>query len=633
MKRKNISSYIWGGLMVLFALILFCEEEVGSRFAAVSFVFLAILILPTFKLICKKTNRQFSTGRKIGLGIGTFMIPPVLFSSEEMEMSYISAVFFVIIMFWVIMFATNRNEYNEVEEVKIVKKSDKKDIFHRIYNKMIEKRNAKAIELIRNEHEIRSNLLDLNIMTIHAIAKMLSETRDCKNNSIYQDIPEVNLCDIVLEFCKDSHKLESEYELKNLYTKEYYRKKINKCCPDVAKFIRDKIREALPSNKKGKYIEFFNSYLDIFLGNMESFSSMMFYRTVSTYGEDYTIEKQFGSDSIDYRFKDSFIYLINLLSACTCISKMIFIEKKVKNLKQDNEFYKIVSNMAKEINDIDLIIKKTRPIYDEFYQSQLGYINDELLYGIAIANLSNRIINKPLSKKDENIVNIGEKKYNDFELLDNYIKEWIYELSDKHRNLEINKYIIFKITNSIDLENIELYLNALERMNEYSNLYYSNVEFNNKKSDKERYLEGNFDKEKEELSGKYSLNNITTGTQFELYLVNLFKDLGYKAKHNGKAGDQGADLILKMNDYVYVVQAKYYTGKLGNTPVQEIVGALKYYNANQGVVITNSSFTPGAEELAKANNVILIDGKDLKKLADYVFEDEHDEDILKKFEK
>ena len=92
-------------------------------------------------------------------------------------------------------------------------------------------------------------------------------------------------------------------------------------------------------------------------------------------------------------------------------------------------------------------------------------------------------------------------------------------------------------------------------------------------------------------------------------------------------------MIVKKDDYIYAIQAKYYTGKLSNTPVQEIAGSLKYYNANQGVVVTNSSFTPGAEELAKANNVILVDGRDLKKLIDYVFEDNHEEDILKKFEK
>ena len=230
-------------------------------------------------------------------------------------------------------------------------------------------------------------------------------------------------------------------------------------------------------------------------------------------------------------------------------------------------------------------------------------------------------------------MDIGKEKVNDLSTFDNVMKKWIKDIADKYRTLDVERYIIFKTINTIELKNFDLYFKSLSNVNKYAKVYYFNVEHNNKASDKDRYLSGDFEKEKKELSGKYSLNNITTGTQFELYLVNLFKDLGYKVKHNGKAGDQGCDLIVKKDDYIYAIQAKYYTGKLSNTPVQEIAGSLKYYNANQGVVVTNSSFTPGAEELAKANNVILIDGKDLKKLIDYVFEDNHEEDILKKFEK
>ena len=37
-------------------------------------------------------------------------------------------------------------------------------------------------------------------------------------------------------------------------------------------------------------------------------------------------------------------------------------------------------------------------------------------------------------------------------------------------------------------------------------------------------------------------------------------------------------------------------------------------------------------ELAKANDVILINGENLKKLADYAFDEDHSEDILKRFE-
>ena len=130
---------------------------------------------------------------------------------------------------------------------------------------------------------------------------------------------------------------------------------------------------------------------------------------------------------------------------------------------------------------------------------------------------------------------------------------------------------------------------------------------------------------------KFNNKEYYAPSNIELYLTELFKKLGYKALHNGKAGDQGADLILKKGNYIYAVQAKFYTDKLSNTPIQEIVGALKYYNANQGVVITNSTFTKGAQDLAKANNVILIDGEKLNKLVEYIFEENNDEDILQKF--
>ena len=633
MKLKKILSFIFGSIMLFFSLILFSTREVSGCFQAVSFLFLALLIFPTFKFICKLVNKDFSLGRKIALGIGTFMAPSLLFSSEEVIMGHISALIFALIMFWVIMFATNKKQYIDVDERKILEKSKKTDVFHKLYNYIIEKRNAKVIAMLKYEEEIKKNFVDLDIMTVHAIAKMIGETNERQNTIFVQDMPNIRISDLIMAFCKDSQKIENEYELNILYTREYYKKIINKYCPELVKYIKDKIRESLPYQNKNRYVEFYNEYLNIFMSTMDSFASLKFYRTISSYGEEYDIDKNFDLESVDYRFKDAFMYLVDLLSTCTCISKMIFVERKVKKLNFKNEFYKIVSNMAKEINDVDLIIKKTRPIYDEFYKSELGFIDDELLYGIAIAKLSNRINNKPLSEKDENIVKISNKKYNNFEEFDVHMEKWICEISDKNRNLEINKYVIYKTTNSIDLKNFDLYFEALGKTNEYIKLYFVNVEHNNKKTDKDRYLKGNFGKEKEELSGKYSLNNITTGTQFELYLVNLFKDLGYKTKHNGKSGDQGADLILKKDNYVYAVQAKYYTGKLSNTPVQEITGALKYYNANQGVVVTNSSFTSGAKELAKANNIILIDGKDLKKLTDYAFDDNHEEDILKKFEK
>lgn len=634
-KTMKILSNVFGGFFLLCALIMLFENSINGYASCIILLTLSFMMFPTFELFCKLINKQFSLGRKIALGLGTLFFPIMGISTVETPaMDDLYGVVGVIIIYWIIMIVTNKKVYVDKNEKCILKESDKQDIFHKFYNKKIEKHNAKVKAMIECEQKIRNNFINLDVITMHAIANMVSETKE-KHKSIFNDdMPEINMSDLVMSFCKDIQCIENEYELNNLYTSKYYINKINRECPQLSNYIKVKIRKSLNSQNKSRYTEVYNNYLKIFMEAMDTYVGIKFYRNVSSNSDELEKYKDYGVDeSVDYTYRSCFIYLIDLLATCTCIAKMIFIEKKVSQLDHEHEFYKIISNMVNEIKDNDIIIKKSRPIYDEFYKSDLGFINDELHYGIAITIIANKINDKSFSKKDETILDIGKEKINDLFAFDNVMKKWINAIADKYRTLDVERYIIFKTINTIELKNFDLYFKSLSNVNEYAKIYYFNVEHNNKVSDKDRYLNGDFEKEKKELSGKYSLNNITTGTQFELYLVNLFKDLGYKVKHNGKAGDQGCDLIVKKDDYIYAIQAKYYTGKLSNTPVQEIAGSLKYYNANQGVVVTNSSFTPGAEELAKANNVILVDGRDLKKLIDYVFEDNHEEDILKKFEK
>ena len=193
---------------------------------------------------------------------------------------------------------------------------------------------------------------------------------------------------------------------------------------------------------------------------------------------------------------------------------------------------------------------------------------------------------------------------------------------------EIKNDIVDEILNTCSKNTIVTYINILKNFSEWEDSYNEKYLLNNNQRKKERYLKGDFKKEKQQLIQKYSLTNITTGSEFELYLGALFKDLGYKVKHTGKTGDQGCDLILKKKNCIYAVQAKFYTGKLSNTPIQEVFGSLKYYNANRGVVITNSSFTSDAKKLAKVNNVILIDGDKLNELIEFSFDYDKQEDIL-----
>ena len=98
-----------------------------------------------------------------------------------------------------------------------------------------------------------------------------------------------------------------------------------------------------------------------------------------------------------------------------------------------------------------------------------------------------------------------------------------------------------------------------------------------------------------------------SGEEFEKYIGNYFKKLGYKVIVTQLSGDFGVDIIIE-NEFVKIgVQAKRYTNTVGNSAIQEIVAGMKHYNLDKGMVITNNYFSRAAIELAKDNNVILWD--------------------------
>lgn len=104
------------------------------------------------------------------------------------------------------------------------------------------------------------------------------------------------------------------------------------------------------------------------------------------------------------------------------------------------------------------------------------------------------------------------------------------------------------------------------------------------------------------------------GIEFENILAKLFEKMGYTVLTTPRSGDQGADLLLEKNGCKTVVQAKRYTNKLDNTPIQEVVAAKYHYQYNNAMVVTNNYFTAGAKELARTNQVRLVDRDELHQL-------------------
>jgi HJR/Mrr/RecB family endonuclease len=105
-----------------------------------------------------------------------------------------------------------------------------------------------------------------------------------------------------------------------------------------------------------------------------------------------------------------------------------------------------------------------------------------------------------------------------------------------------------------------------------------------------------------------------TGVDFEEFLADLFRKKGYTVEMTPRTNDYGADLIISKYGKKTIVQAKRYASKLNNSPIQEAYAAIKHYQADDAMVITNNYFTANAQNLAQSNQVKLYDRDGLIKL-------------------
>lgn len=472
------------------------------------------------------------------------------------------------------------------------------------------------------------NTIYLSFLTLtskNAIAKMLNENT-MQYNNISWEIPgtQESYRKALYKMIEDTKDFHTATDFEMLYTDEYFLKIIKKYFSNVADYIE---RHTNYSKNKAGY----QNYIRI----LKEMSANINNYSLRKINVGY-FNKRNPSDTfieVDNVLIDRPINFIadSLLTYAT-ITHIIFLEKKINALTNDDEFYKIIDDMIKEVDDMEIVYENTLPIYKEFYESKLGFVN-EYMFRVATMIINDKVrISNDIEKE---VINYQDNNYSNIDnisSIDNIIKFWLESLAkDNVKVNNIDLYTIAKINDVIVQTNNELLLECLTNLKDWIKYYDSKVEYLRKESDKNRYLSGDFSKEKQAKAFKYSLINVETGEEFELYLQNLFRELNYKVKHCGKSGDQGGDLIVKKGNITYVIQAKYYTHKLDNTPIQEVVGAIRFYNANRGVVITNSTFTKKAIELANTNRIILINGDDLEKLTECIYEKDKDRDFIEDF--
>ena len=109
------------------------------------------------------------------------------------------------------------------------------------------------------------------------------------------------------------------------------------------------------------------------------------------------------------------------------------------------------------------------------------------------------------------------------------------------------------------------------------------------------------------LSQRLASVRFMSGTQFEYFVADIMRGLGYQAQVLGGSGDQGVDVIATGRGERIAIQCKQHARRLGNKPVQEVFAGAKHHGCTKAMVVAPMGYTKGALTLAKCVGVDLHD--------------------------
>lgn len=525
------------------------------------------------------------------------------------------------------------------------KVKERKHVEQEKENQKLEKQKIKEEEELKVkieselEKDLKNNLSSLNniLANLGSMNKLLTDFLELFNidislNNIYNTLLEVykigNNANNILEFKKEIN--EKAYRIMKYKLKVDLQEKVNK------QYLSLSILESLESSIK-LYCD--KNTEDILMYELLTGVSEVIPELIES-ANDGTL-KSSNIQEVEYKkftlMKQGLLYVYFYIVS---LVKILILSKDRIKIERNSEFYKIQKNLFAQF-DISDMMSKLYPIYSEFYKEINSYIyNEKELQVIIYLINKNESKDLNLTESFESIIKENNNLYGtlnkslDIGLIDKFEQDINYESI-----LEVIKGFItvtFNIHN-FNEENLikNIYREIIEEMKDNLSvkeifILYQEVdsatkdikkfiERQNLIKDKERFFNGNFDKEIAKENEKLKFDSIKTGIEFEEYLKHVFEQIGYIVQLTKITGDQGADLIITKNNVKTVVQAKFYSKPVGNKAVQEVVSAIKYYNADKGMVVTNNCYTKSASELADANDIILWDGDILKQKVEQLY--------------
>ncbi len=104
------------------------------------------------------------------------------------------------------------------------------------------------------------------------------------------------------------------------------------------------------------------------------------------------------------------------------------------------------------------------------------------------------------------------------------------------------------------------------------------------------------------------------GVEYERHCAYILKNSGWKTSLTKGSGDQGVDIHAIKNNIIVAIQCKRLSKPVGNKAVQEALAGMQFVKANFSVVVTNSTYTPKAREIARETGTFLLTDNDLPHL-------------------
>lgn len=132
-----------------------------------------------------------------------------------------------------------------------------------------------------------------------------------------------------------------------------------------------------------------------------------------------------------------------------------------------------------------------------------------------------------------------------------------------------------------------------------------------------------------------SLENMSW-LDFEYLVGEYFRRRHFRVEETKTGADGGVDLIATKGTEKYLIQCKHWKAyKVGVNVVRELLGVMVGAGATGGIVVTSGEFTKDAIDFAKANNILILNGKEFRNnMKSYaIYEDQPDKNKRGKLQK